>query len=205
MSRLKKTVLHCGIALLTCIGTFSCDEDINQQGSPVLLVANVTEAMSQIDFTDPECSPAVVYSIRAIPKRTTVPGGTGTVEADVRFLDVVIRTMRTSFVRVDGGTVVPPPLVENLSFLVPATGEASEIPARLIFPVEYLREAPFVALTAGAGGRDPETGQPFVRMDMVVEFFGETLAGDPVYTSLRWPATFCFNCGGCAPGEGSGG
>lgn len=204
MSRLKKTVLHCSIALLAGLGTFSCDEDINQQGSPVLLVANVTEAMSQIDFTDATCSPAVVYSIRAIPKRTTVPGG-GTGEVDVRFLDVIIRTMRTSFVRVDGGTVVPPPLVENLSFLVPATGEASEIPTRLIFPVEYLREAPFVALTAAAGGRDPETGQPFVRMDLVVEFFGETLAGDPVYTSLRWPATFCFNCGGCAPEDEAGG
>lgn len=204
MSRLKKTVLHCGIALLASIGTFSCDEDINQQGSPVLLVAHVTEAMSQIDFTDPTCSPAVVYEIRAIPKRNTVPGG-GTGEVDLRFLDVIIRTVRTSFVRVDGGTVVPPPLVENLSFLVPATGEATEIPARLIFPVEYLREAPFVALTAGAGGRDPETGQPFVRMDLVVEFFGETLAGDPVYTSLRWPATFCFNCGGCAVEDETGG
>lgn len=201
MSRQTRTFLHCAIALLAAVGTFSCDEQINKENSPVILIANVTEALSQIDFTDPECGTAVVYELSARPKRTSVPGGTGSIPADLRFLDVIIRTVRTSFVRVDGGTVVPRPLQENLSILVPITGEDTDIPDRLIFPVEYLREAPFAALRPEAGGRDPETGQTFVRMDLVTEFFGETLSGEPVYTSLRWPATFCFNCGGCAPKE----
>jgi hypothetical protein len=35
-------------------------------------------------------------------------------------------------------------------------------------------------------------------MDVLVELFGETLAGERVSGSTRFPLDFCYNCGGCA-------
>ena len=58
-------------------------------------------------------------------------------------------------------------------------------------------QAPFAALLPQNGSRDPETGKPFVQMDIIIEVFGETLAGERVSGSARSPLTFCFHCGGC--------
>ena len=43
-----------------------------------------------------------------------------------------------------------------------------------------------------------ETGRPIVGLDVVVEVFGETLAGERVSGSTRFPLDFCFDCGGCS-------
>jgi hypothetical protein len=60
-----------------------------------------------------------------------------------------------------------------------------------------LRRAPFVALQPQNGGRDPETGRTVVQVDVTVEVFGETLAGDNVYDATTFPLESCFACGGC--------
>jgi hypothetical protein len=35
-------------------------------------------------------------------------------------------------------------------------------------------------------------------MDVIVEIFGQTLAGENVSGSTRFPLDFCFHCGGCS-------
>ncbi len=45
---------------------------------------------------------------------------------------------------------------------------------------------------------DPETHKPFVSMDVILEVFGSTLAGERVSGSTRMSLDFCFSCGGCA-------
>lgn len=200
MTKFKRIIIHSSIALLAGVTFFSCDEDINQQIAPVLLVANITEVLSQWDIADADCGNIALYELRAQVKDTTLPGG-GLV--DTRFLDVLIRTRRTTYVRTDGGTVAPRTFIENLDILVPATGAAANLPTTSAFSPAALSEAPFVALRPEAGGRDPETGQRFVRLEVIVEFFGETLSGQRVATSVRFPLTICMNCGGCLPDGGA--
>jgi hypothetical protein len=62
---------------------------------------------------------------------------------------------------------------------------------------DALTLAPFAALLPQNGGRDPVTGRPFVKLDVIVEIFGETLGGDRVYDATRFPLDFCYDCGGC--------
>jgi hypothetical protein len=37
-----------------------------------------------------------------------------------------------------------------------------------------------------------------VKLEVILEVFGETLAGDNVFDSTAFPLEFCFDCGGCA-------
>ena len=65
------------------------------------------------------------------------------------------------------------------------------------FETNAFNLAPFAALQPQNGGKDPETGFGFVKMDIILTVFGETLAGERVQGSARFPVNFCFNCGGC--------
>lgn len=196
IGRLSFTALTMFLAL----ASFSCDEDFVRRSAPVELTAHVTEQLSRLDLNDTsDCDLVVKFVIRNIVKRTTLPGG---VSVDTRFLDVILRSYRVSYIRTDGGTLAPRPFVNSITALIPADGESSELPIIQLFSPGATREAPFAALLPEAGGRDPETGARFVRMDVILEFFGETLAGDAVSASVRFPLTVCIDCGGCLPEEG---
>ena len=191
METFRKFITTCSFALLAGLAVFSCNENINEQVAPVLLTASVEQVLTVIDLTDADCpDPAVEIQIASRLKNPTT--------LDIRFLDVLLRMRRTTYVRTDGGTLVPRPFIENLDVLVPINGQA-EMPARLIFAPGAITEAPFAALFPEAGGRDPETGRSFVRLEVIEEFFGETLSGERVSTSVRYPLTICIDCGGCEP------
>ncbi len=66
----------------------------------------------------------------------------------------------------------------------------------IVFRTDAFSQAPLAALVSGTG-RDPETNRPVVRMDVIVDVFGQTLAGENVSGSTRFPLSFCANCGGC--------
>ena len=61
-----------------------------------------------------------------------------------------------------------------------------------------LNQAPFAALLPQNGGIDPETGKPIITMDVILTFFGQTLAGERVSGNTRLTLDFCFSCGGCS-------
>jgi hypothetical protein len=61
-----------------------------------------------------------------------------------------------------------------------------------------VRQAPFAALQPVNGGRDPETGKAFVKLEIILTIFGQTLAGERVSGTTRIPLDFCFACNGCA-------
>lgn len=171
-------------ALVLC----SCS-DINEQTSPVELVATAEQDIQVIDLSDAECGSLGTIELRAIVKNTAVD--------DTRFLDVKLQQMRVSYQRTDGGKLIPQPFVQSISGLLPASGAATALNDFFVFQVNAFTQAPFAALFPTNGGVDPETGQPFVKMDVVMEIFGETLSGENVATSVRFPLTFCNNCGGC--------
>jgi hypothetical protein len=110
---------------------------------------------------------------------------------------VKIDRYRVSYVRIDGGHLVPAPFVRSISTLL-AVGSASDASNFQAFDPNAVNQAPFAALLPQNGGRDPETGRAIISMDVILEVFGSTLAGERVSGSTRMSLDFCFSCGGCA-------
>ena len=103
---------------------------------------------------------------------------------------------QVSYIRVDGGHLVPAPFVRSTSVVI-AAGGTSTGTTFVVFDPNALNQAPFAALLPQNGGIDPETGKPIITMDVVLTFFGQTLAGERVSGNTRMTLDFCFSCGGC--------
>ncbi len=167
--------------------------DINRQNGPVQLIVTITQNISTIDIESGAAGCAV--SLGTVNLRSLFLQG-GNVETDSRFTDIMLRNYRVTYIRTDGGRLVPEPFVRTISGTLSASG-ASTLNNFQAFPPGAFDQAPFAALLPQNGGRDPDTGRPFVQMDVIIEVFGETLAGERVSGSARSPLTFCFRCGGC--------
>jgi hypothetical protein len=164
-----------------------CSE-ANRNTSPVELVVSGTQDILTVDLADPNQSRTIgTIEIRALAKNTT-----GT--TDLRYLDVKLTKYRVSYRRTDGGTVVPAPFVRTLSGIVPVGGAAQPLNDVLIVAPEAVQQAPFAALFSNNGGVDPETGQRIVKLDVILEVWGETLSGDPVYARDVSPLWVCSGC-----------
>jgi hypothetical protein len=186
---MKKRWIALAVAMIAVLG-LSCSSELADSASPVHLLVTNTQNLQQIDL-DPEATgcdePAGTINMQAIAKNDTVSGP---------FTQVRITRYKVSYVRTDGGRTVPASFVRSIDTLLavgaPATGSAF-----LVIQPDALNQAPFVSLLPNNGGRDPDTGRPEVQMDVIVEVFGETLAGDNVYGATRFPLIFCFDCNGC--------
>ena len=173
-------------SLLSCTGS-----ELTQNGSSVEMIVTNTQNLQRIDIQSGAegCDENVgTIIIQVIPKNASVGGD---------FSQVRVTRYRVSYQRTDGGRLVPAPFVRSIDTLVDV-GASSNLTEFVILQGDALTQAPFVALLPNNGGRDPETGRPVVRMDVIVELFGETLSGDNVYDATRFPLDFCFNCDGCA-------
>ena len=98
-------------------------------------------------------------------------------------MDVTLETMQVSFTRADGGSRVPPPLVRNLLARVPVGGVSTL--SLTVMTFEQLRSEPASDLLFENGGFDSETGRTNIKMNMVIQFFGETLSGKEVVSEPR--------------------
>lgn len=175
---------------------FSCTNEFTRSASPVELIATNTQELQIIDLAgDPPGQTECQQNIGEINLRALLKAPVG--DVDQRFNDVRVTRYRVSYVRTDGGTLVPAPFVRSVDIIVPATGAAAELATFQVFQSDAVFQQPFAALLPQNGGRDPETGRTVVRMDVVMDFFGETLAGSNVTARTRFPLDFCFNCGGC--------
>lgn len=200
-----KTLVAAGMLLMAA---GSCNvSDLQEDAAPVTLVLSSTQNISRFDLagnapTNTNCNdPVALIQFEVITKNPT-PGtigvpGSGGAPVDPRFNTVQLRSYRVSYVRTDGGRQVPAPFVRSLSAQI-APGDAPEgVDNLVLVQADALNQAPFVALRPNNGGRDPETGRPVVQMDIIIEAFGETLAGENVSGVTRVPLDFCFSCGGC--------
>lgn len=172
------------LALTGCSGA-------GETNTPVELVATIEQDLHVIDFTDPDCGQIGTVFLRALQKRETLPG------VDPTFLDVRLTAYRVSYRRTDGGTNVPASFTRSISMLVPVGGTATELGTFLAFEQDALSQAPFAALLPQNGGVDPETGRQSVTMELILDFFGETLSGENVFARATSELTFCISCGGC--------
>src|SRR5205823_5919180 len=97
----------------------------------------------------------------------------------------------------DGGSSIPQPFTRTISATIFAGGTADFFSEFIVFQPDAIRQVPFVVLLPVNGGRDPQTGKAFVSMDVIITLFGQTLAGERVSGSTKFPLTFCFDCNGC--------
>lgn len=190
------------VALLIAVAavSFSCSSEFTQNAAPVELVASNIQELQLIDLAgDPVGEDNCNRDIGTIALRAFVKNA---IEgADQRFNDVKISRYRVSYVRNDGGSLVPAPFVRSVDLLVSAGGGPTDLQSFVVFQADAVRQQPFVSLLPQNGGRDPETGRQIVRMDVIMDFFGETLAGANVAGRTRFTLDFCYDCGGCAPKE----
>jgi hypothetical protein len=194
----KRNWVRVALMVVVAVAAFSCRNEFTRSSSPVDLIVTNSQAFQQIDLNgngasgNTNCDKDIgTISVQALLKAPDL-------NVDQRFNDVRITRYRVSYVRTDGGTQVPAPFVRSIDMLVAAGGAPASLSKFIILTGDSLVQAPFAALLPTNGGRDPETGRATVRMDVVVELFGETLAGSNVSGSTRFPLDFCFNCGGCA-------
>jgi hypothetical protein len=194
MKKRTTIVMIMTVVLLLALGIVSCS-DINRQNGPIQLIVTITQNISTIDIESGAAGCAV--SLGTVNLRSVfLQGGTSTIPIDDRFNDVLLRSYRVTYVRTDGGNQVPEPFVRTVSGTLSGTLGAT-LNNFQAFPPGAFDQAPFAALLPQNGGRDPETGKPFVQLDTIIEVFGETLAGERVSGTARAPLTFCFQCGGC--------
>lgn len=168
-----------------------CSGELTNSASPVELVVTNSQNLQILDVgptNDPDCEENIgTINMQVVAKRANLTGP-GT--------QVRVTRYRVSYQRTDGGTQVPAPFVRAIDTLigVGATGSISEF---LVLEPDAINQAPFAALLPQNGGRDPVTGRPIVKMNVIVEIFGETLDGDNVYDFTQFPLDFCYGCG-CA-------
>jgi len=185
------------VALLGA-AVFSCKE-INRQSAPVQLVMTATQILNRIDLkpTALNCDQniATVLIRNLLIQNTSPPPNLPT---NSTLDDVQITSYRISYQRTDGGTSVPASFTRAISLDVPVGATGANLGTFLALQPDALSQAPFAALLPQNGGRDPQTGRPVVQMNIILEVFGQTLAGDRVSASTRIPVDFCYDCNGCA-------
>jgi hypothetical protein len=198
MNRNRERVALVAAAAVLLLAAGSCN-DINRQNSPIDLVVTNTQLLHQFDLAgDPVGSTKCQGNIGTVHIQALLiqPASTNPNLTPANLNQVKIDRYRISYVRADGGHLVPSPFVRSISTLV-TVGGTSDASNFQVFDPNALNLAPFAALLPSNGGRDPETGRTIVTMDVILEVFGTTLAGERVAGSTRMTLDFCFSCGGC--------
>jgi hypothetical protein len=183
MKKMMRKASSLFVIAVLAIAVMSCSE-VNRETAPVDLIATIQQDTQVFDLLNPPPSLGTI-TLRSLVKRTDV--------TDTRFLDVQLKSYRVSYLRTDGGKTVPQPFVRATSGLI-APGGTQTLNSFVVFDPGALSQAPFAALLPQNGGIDPETGQRILKLDVIIDVFGETLAGDDVSARARMPLTFCAGC-----------
>ncbi|HEU4889041.1 MAG TPA: hypothetical protein VFV49_14245 [Thermoanaerobaculia bacterium] len=191
MNIMKNRLILIAVAVAS-MAALSCSTELTDNAAPVEFIVTNTQNLTRLDIdpatTDEECQENIgVVNMQVIPKN---PNATG------NFVQVRVQRYRISYRRTDGGTVVPASFVRSIDTIV---GPGNPVGSNFtVLQADAISLAPFAALQPQNGNRDPETGRSTVQLEVILEVFGETLAGDNVYDSTAFPLEFCFDCGGCA-------
>jgi hypothetical protein len=191
--KMKRIALIATVALLS-LAILSCNP-IARESSPVLLIVSGTQNLNQIDLRPGAAGCATSIGSVELSVRLLQPQGPSTARND--FNDVKLDRYQVTYLRTDGGKLVPPTFVRSTAQVLLAGGSAQSLSDFIAFETNALNLAPFAALLPQNGGKDPDTGLGFVKMDIILTVYGSTLAGERVSGTARFPLNFCYNCGGC--------
>jgi hypothetical protein len=190
MNIMKNRLILIAVAVAS-MAALSCSSELTDNAAPVEFVVTNTQTLSRLDLdpltTDTDCQQLIgTINMRTFPKNGSVIGA---------LVQVRAQRYKVSYRRTDGGTVVPASFVRSMDTLV---GDATVSSNFTVVEADAVSLAPFAALQPQNGNRDPETGRSTVQLEVILEVFGETLAGDNVYDSTAFPLEFCYACGGCS-------
>lgn len=192
--RMKKIALIAAV-VLPSVAILSCHQIARESGS-VELVVGGTQTLNQIDLQ--AGSGGCAGTIGSVSLRIVLlQNQQGNLPTTNTFNDVKLDRYQVTYLRTDGGTLVPPPFVRSTAQVITVTGGAQSLGDFVAFETNAFNLAPFAALLPQNGSRDPETGLSFVKLNIILTVFGQTLAGDRVQGSATFPVNFCYNCGGC--------
>jgi hypothetical protein len=193
--RMKQIALIAAIALPS-VAILSCNS-IARESAPVQLLVSGTQNLNQVDLQAGAAGCAT--SIGTVELRVLLLQNQSDPlhPTNNNFNDVKLDRYQVTYQRTDGGKLVPPSFVRSTAQIIPAVGDFQNLSDFIAFETNAFNLAPFAALLPQNGGKDPETGLGFVKMDIILTVFGETTAGDRVQGSARFPLNFCYNCGGC--------
>ena len=105
-------------------------------------------------------------------------------------MSVEMQSYEVTFSRADTGTILPPPLVQPIFGVTPVGGEQRYENLRVL-GIDQVESRPLRDLLLINGGFDKETGQTFIRLNLIIRFFGRTLSGDAVATApVAFTVTF---------------
>ena len=185
-------------AVVLMIAAGSCS-DVNKQSAPVTLLVTTDQILHKIDLAggtgcDQNIGTVNMEAILVQQPGSSLPANPQQTPADLNV--VKIDRYRVSYVRIDGGHLVPSPIVRSISTSLSVGSSAST--SFVAFDSYAINQAPFAALLPQNGGVDPETGRTSITMDLVLEVFGQTLAGERVSGNTRMTLDFCYSCGGCS-------
>lgn len=193
--RMKQIALIAAIALPS-VAILSC-KSIARESAPVQLVVSGTQNLNQVDLQTGATGCAT--SLGTVEMRVLLlqTQNDPLHQTNNNFNDVKLDRYQVTYQRTDGGKLVPPSFVRSTAQVLVANGGTSNLSDFIAFETNAFNLAPFAALLPQNGGKDPETGLGFVKMDIILTVYGETLAGERVQGSARFPVNFCYNCGGC--------
>jgi hypothetical protein len=186
---MRKKLIAVTVAMTAMLG-LSCSSELNDSAAPVTLIVTNTQNVHKVDLTG---GTGCDQTLGTVQMQVLAKNGNSTGP----FTQVRATRYRVSYQRTDGGKLVPASYVRSMDNLLSVGGSPTPVSSFLVFQPDAFGQAPFAALFPNNGGRDPDTGRQVVQMDVIVEVFGETLAGDDVYGATRFPLDFCYNCGGC--------
>jgi len=192
---MKQIAMIAAVALPS-LAILSCNS-IARESAPVELVVSGTQNLNQVDLQGGAAGCATSLGTVEISVRLLQNQNDPLHPTNNNFNDVKLDRYQVTYLRTDGGKLVPPSFVRSTSQVIAATGTPQSLSDFLAFETNAFNLAPFAALLPQNGGRDPETGLSFVKLDIILTVYGQTLAGERVQGSARFPVNFCFNCGGC--------
>lgn len=193
--RMKQIALIAAIALPS-VAILSCNS-IARESAPVQLVVSGTQNLNQVDLLAGAAGCATSLGTVQLRVLLLQNQGDGQHPTNNTFNDVKLDRYQVTYQRTDGGKLIPPSFVRSTAQVLTANGGSQNLSDFVAFETNAFNLAPFAALLPQNGGKDPETGLAFVKMDIILTVFGETLAGERVQGSARFPVNFCYNCGGC--------
>ena len=174
--RKKVGTLLCLVALL---GVLGCESRTDEStGGVILSITDFDGLPVQISVNNPAQLSIDSITLQNLPVNPSA--------ATTSLMNVEMTTYEVRYSRNDGGTRLPPPLVEGIFGVTPINGQNvyNNLP---LLTSEQINNPPLSDLAFINGGVDSETGEQVIDLQLRIRFFGRTLTGDAVATA---PATF---------------
>ena len=171
-----KGILLCLVAVLALSGCESRTD--RSDGGVILSITDFDGLPVRVSVNAQSAVQVESITIQNIPKNSNAETSP--------LMNVEMTSYEVRYERVDGGTRVPPPLVEGIFGVTPVNG-TNVYDNLVIMGAEQFLNPPLEDLLFINGGIDSETGSPVIKIRFRIRFFGRTLTGESVATE---PAAF---------------